>query len=407
MRSQFAFARVRFGLARSLRRGILAAGVAGLAVAPAAHAVSYPVAGGNGFDSNAQGWTGITATCTPNMGSLCTVDNAYKGSVGNPKGSIESRTDVLVNAGEFFTGKGTWRSPSFEATTIGGGTLSYDRQFDVGGLAALEPTTTVTDVLVDETATKSKALGTETLNKANSAFAAHTVVVRAGTLVLGHRYHLELRATMTTTAAQAGLLGSIAARYDNVEMELENTGGGGSSGSPGVTFTAPPLSQKHISKLITKIKWAAEAGHLPGGSVVAIKDCTIVGTPGRDTIRGTNGNDVICGLGGNDKINGRGGRDVIDGGSGSDRLSGAGGADVLAGLAGRDRAKGGPGADRLGGGAAADRASGGGGKDRLKTGSGADRLAGNGGKDRLSGGPGRDRLAGSAGPDRLRSVERR
>jgi hypothetical protein len=94
--------------------------------------------------------------------------------------------------------------------------------------------------------------------------------------------------------------------------------------------------------------------------------CTIVGTPGSDTINGTPGDDVICGLGGNDTINGRGGDDRILGGAGSDVLSGGPGDDEIDGGSGADRLLGGAGndlllgldgfADALDGGAGSDRA---------------------------------------------------
>ena len=71
MKSQFACARAQFGLARALRRGILLAIAAGLVAVPAASAVTYPVAGGNGFDTDAQGWSGVEATCSPSFGGLC------------------------------------------------------------------------------------------------------------------------------------------------------------------------------------------------------------------------------------------------------------------------------------------------------------------------------------------------
>ena len=75
--------------------------------------------------------------------------------------------------------------------------------------------------------------------------------------------------------------------------------------------------------------------------------CTIVGTPGSDTINGTAGDDVICGLGGNDTINGRGGDDRILGGAGNDILLGGPGDDEIDGGSGTDALTGGPGNDRL------------------------------------------------------------
>jgi hypothetical protein len=85
------------------------------------------------------------------------------------------------------------------------------------------------------------------------------------------------------------------------------------------------------------------------------KTATIVGSLGKDVIRGTGGRDVIVGLGGKDKIKGRGGKDIICGGSGNDtlvggakrdRLFGGPGRDVLRGGSGRDACFGGPGRDR-------------------------------------------------------------
>src|SRR4051794_33375322 len=65
-------------------------------------------------------------------------------------------------------------------------------------------------------------------------------------------------------------------------------------------------------------------------------ECTIVGTPGHDVLRGTKHADFICGLGGDDKILGRGGDDVLQGGGGDDLLVGGPGNDVLGGGRGDD-----------------------------------------------------------------------
>jgi Ca2+-binding RTX toxin-like protein len=383
MSSQFEHARSRFGIARALRRGIALAVAVGMVAVPSAGAVTYPQSGGNGFDTDAQGWSGVTATCDPAIAGLCTESNFFSGGSGNPPGSIASQTEVVLNAGDIFTAHATWKSPTFTATTIGGGTLSYDRSFTISGLAALQPKATIQPVLVDETTHKEKSLGSETidggsqtLNDASVPFATQTEVVPAGTLVLGHDYHLELRSTMTTDTARAGLTGTATVTYDNVGVELRNAGPDGASGSDGVQFVHDPLSLRAWRKLAARIDWSANRGSLPGGSVVPRKDCTIIGTQRADHIQGSKGNDVICGLGGNDRINGGGGHDIIDGGSGSDRLVGAGSTDVLAGLAGRDRVKGGPGSDKVGGGASNDRLSGGPRRDRVNGGSGRDRAFG-------------------------------
>jgi hypothetical protein len=75
--------------------------------------------------------------------------------------------------------------------------------------------------------------------------------------------------------------------------------------------------------------------------------CTIVGTPGNDTINGRGGNDRILGGAGNDVLTGGPGDDEIDGGSGVDQLAGGPGDDRLLAFDGfADSLDGGPGSDR-------------------------------------------------------------
>jgi uncharacterized delta-60 repeat protein len=109
------------------------------------------------------------------------------------------------------------------------------------------------------------------------------------------------------------------------------------------------------------------------------KRATIVGTNGKDRLRGTRHADVIVGLGGNDTISGLGGNDTICGGRGTDKLTGGSGNDYISG---------GPGNDHLSGGA---------GKDDLLGGVGNDNLRGGPGNDTLNGGPGKDKLNGGHG----------
>ena len=77
------------------------------------------------------------------------------------------------------------------------------------------------------------------------------------------------------------------------------------------------------------------------------KVATIVGTPGKDRLRGTARADVIVALGGNDVVTGLKGNDVVCGGAGNDVLSGGPGRDVLRGEAGNDKLIGGPGRDQI------------------------------------------------------------
>jgi hypothetical protein len=84
------------------------------------------------------------------------------------------------------------------------------------------------------------------------------------------------------------------------------------------------------------------------------RTATVVGTSGKDRLRGTKRADVIAALGGSDTVKARGGNDIVCGGAGRDTLSGGRGKDRLRGGKGRDRLIGGPGRDRLSGGPGRD-----------------------------------------------------
>jgi Ca2+-binding RTX toxin-like protein len=388
----------------SIRTIGLLAGIAVLALgAGEASAATLPSAGGSTFDTNAQGWTSTQATCTTALepaAPLCTQENAWDGTAGNPAGSLAARINVLVNAGQAFKGESTWRSPSFTAPVNSGvSVLQLDRKFDVSSALALSPQATVQPVLVDDVTKVGTSLGTDSLTAADTAFVTRRYNVAAGALQTGRSYHLELRGSITTAAAREGITGSSALRYDNVGLFVNDAPGAG--GSPGVTFPGSPTSTTTFNELSSRLSLYAESGNGLGGSLVPMSKCTIVGTPGNDRITGSRGNDVICGLGGNDVIKGGGGRDIVDGADGNDRLSGGASGDLLLGLRGRDRLDGGTGNDRLGAGAGNDRASGRSGKDRIVGASGNDRLSGNSGADIIYGVKGKDVLAGQAGNDRL------
>ena len=120
---------------------------------------------------------------------------------------------------------------------------------------------------------------------------------------------------------------------------------------------------------------AANAGTSgPGPKFVSFNKCkgrslTIVGTQGKDRIKGTKGRDVISALGGNDRVRGGRGKDVICGGRGNDRLRGGVDKDRLVGQNGKDRLNGGSpgnqGANRPGK-KRGDVCAGGRGKDRTR-----------------------------------------
>jgi hypothetical protein len=69
---------------------------------------------------------------------------------------------------------------------------------------------------------------------------------------------------------------------------------------------------------------------------------TVVGTPGRDHLRGSVGSDVIATEGGRDHVAGGKGNDRICTGAGRDAINGGPGRDTLVGGRGADRIRGGP-----------------------------------------------------------------
>jgi Ca2+-binding RTX toxin-like protein len=396
-------ARKQHNISRGLAVTALLA-AASLAAAGTAPAATYPDSDGSSFDSGPEGWTGTLAECAPTGGTpLCTQENTHEPAGGRQLGGLVARTTVLLNLLQLFQGQSVWTSPSFVAQpNEGAGALTYDVSFVDNGIADLAPSAAIDAVLVDEASGTSVSLGTQEITEVDTGFATAESSVAAGALVAGRSYHLELRSTTSTTAAGLGIIGSAEVHYDNVVLRSTDPGGDTpGTGGPGVTVTNRTVSDSRFMSLVERISLTAEAGTGPGGSLVAIDQCTIIGTPGGDRIRGSSGNDVICGLGGNDVVIGGGGSDLIDGGDGNDRLSGSSGADVMVGLRGRDRLAGGAGRDGAGGGQGRDRLRGHAAGDRLVGASGADRLGGDAGADRLNGGRGNDRLRGGGGSDRI------
>ncbi len=119
---------------------------------------------------------------------------------------------------------------------------------------------------------------------------------------------------------------------------------------------------------------ANEAGMLPRAAASTVALLVANGTPGDDSIPGTNAADTLGGEDGRDTLDGRAGNDSLSGGLGNDRLSGVGGNDTLTGDLGADTLNGGAGDDLLRGGA---------GNDVLVLGAGSDTVvvAPGGGRD--------------------------
>lgn len=103
-----------------------------------------------------------------------------------------------------------------------------------------------------------------------------------------------------------------------------------------------------IAALSLSTAWLAAPATARGtAATCAGQVATIVGTPGRDSLDGTPGDDVIVGLGGKDEIHGLGGDDLICGGAGKDHVHAGPGDDTVRGGAGLDFEHGGAGADHL------------------------------------------------------------
>ncbi len=166
----------------------------------------------------------------------------------------------------------------------------------------------------------------------------------------------------------------------------------------------------------------AGAAGMGTGTIRNDDECTVLGSPGADTLTGTAGPDVLCGLGGNDTLRGRGGNDRLIGASGNDVLEPGGGDDLVDGGSGTDlvsyaestraavvdlesRVAQAEGTDSMlsvedvTGSSKADRLRGSGTVNELFGGEGVDDLFGRGGNDRLVGGSGRNDLDGGPGRD--------
>jgi hypothetical protein len=185
----------------------------------------YPAAGGT-FTGGPQGWEVTEASC--NASPLCTASGGYDGTAGNPPGSLAANTTIALNLGTLFKSTVVLRSPDFTVTSAGDGTLHLDRQFTAGSLIDLAPQLTYSVVLLDRTAgSKSEPL-TETLTN-NPAFIGKDHAV---TLKQGHRYAISITAETSSTVVGSSLLsGATSARFDNVAVTVESSGGGSGTGS--------------------------------------------------------------------------------------------------------------------------------------------------------------------------------
>ena len=130
-------------------------------------------------------------------------------------------------------------------------------------------------------------------------------------------------------------------------------------------------------------------------------DNVILGTPGNDTLKGTNQRDIIIGYGGDDVIEGGAADDCVSGNAGNDRIEMGAGNDVGDAGTGNDQIGAGAGNDIVYGGAGNDRLQAGAGNDSVDAGDGDDVVDGGDGVDNIFGGAGNDTLTGGSDSDRL------
>lgn len=209
--------------------GTVAAGALVVALmalgAGSASAAVYP-SGGSTFSGSAEGWK-LTGACTfpANTPLVCTGAGNYDDGAGNPAGSIESTTEILVNVGGIFKTAFTAESPAFKVGDGGAGALRLTRALDSGNLVGLNPQTDYTVSLLDKTTGSETQVLKDTV-VGNSAFAPKEGPV---SLQAGDVYVIKIAASTETTTAGVGLTGTIATNFDNVRLTGPglNPGGGG------------------------------------------------------------------------------------------------------------------------------------------------------------------------------------
>ncbi|MBE9164710.1 calcium-binding protein [Tychonema sp. LEGE 06208] len=132
---------------------------------------------------------------------------------------------------------------------------------------------------------------------------------------------------------------------------------------------------------------------------------TLEGTDDDDLIVGTSADEVIFGKKGRDRMRGNGGKDRLYGGKDDDDCDGGDGDDEIRGDRGNDICDGGQGDDKVYGGKDNDTILGGSDQDTCFGDDGDDWVNGNDGNDRVDGGAGSDSVYGGKGDDNCEGGE--
>lgn len=294
------------------------------------------------------------------------------------------------------------------------------RRLERNQTLALQWAGTVTNYVVDSTATSAAFKGTD----AAETFllrdpAAGATPTKVSVDMAGGDDTMTIRSNVLDGSTWSGGDGTdlFQVAYDYQEMLLDLRSGQFETGAPDVTADQRVSNVENVDAVTATI--TVKGNDL--GNVFNLQGCvmTAVGRAGADTIsdgvdidgvpaltcsgtkmvvRGGKDTDTINGSVGDDRLFGNKGEDLIDAFGGNDVIFGGDDADRIKGHAGNDKVRGGKGNDELGGND---------GNDRVQGDQGNDRLLGHQGNDVLVGGLGFDRANGGPGFDKAFAVERR
>jgi hypothetical protein len=198
----------------------VAAGLAALASAAPAAAVTSTAPANGGFATDAAGWSSA-GSCTNPLGVLCTVTNTHRPDIGAPPGSMDAAFNNQANAlGE---GSSLLASPSFAwrggpATSLA---FAYDRRGDVAAFVRLGGEVNAVVDLVDTTDGRRTRIVHPQPVPQSAGFVATSAPVPPGVLVAGHSYRLELT---TIFRNQVAVQSGATVGYDNVRLTADGAG---------------------------------------------------------------------------------------------------------------------------------------------------------------------------------------
>lgn len=193
-------------------------------------ATTYP-AGGSSFTGSAEGWkVSQAAQCTFPLPLLCSATAGHDGGAGNPAGSLALNSNALINVAGLLAASAAFESPDFVATEGGAGTLRIERALSSSNVVDLTPKLDFEARLIDRTSGTSSPVFAGSASGSNVPFAGAGGAVN---LVKGHVYAISIAASTSSELVSLGLLGSTAARFDNVALTVGSSGGGDGGGAGG------------------------------------------------------------------------------------------------------------------------------------------------------------------------------